>query len=194
MTAGNAVDRRPAPTRPAAPASPRPAEEPLRRHEALVSVRLGPSAPGSHLVEYLRHEPCAVDAWWIAAAVDARVRLSADSMTVLHRAVADLRRRAGVEVAVANYILRALDLTTPADPRTGRTPPGVGGVRRMSRPPVAPADRGGSRPLVRREQALRRAVRAGPPRRRAVWTPSPRLGLRADLAARHPDLAVAGRV
>ncbi|MFI6267986.1 hypothetical protein [Micromonospora zamorensis] len=99
------------------------AEEPVRRHEALVSVRLGPSAPGSHLVEYLRHEPCAVDAWWIAADVDAVVRLSADSMTVLHRAVADLRRRAGVEVAVANYILRALDLTTPTDPRTGKDAP-----------------------------------------------------------------------
>ncbi|MEV1316063.1 hypothetical protein AB0J14_08245 [Micromonospora arborensis] len=96
------------------------ADEPTRRHEALVSVRLGPSAPGSHLVEYLRHEPCAVDAWWIAADVDAVVRLSADSMTVLHRAVADLRRRAGVEVAVANYILRALDLSTMADPRTAK--------------------------------------------------------------------------
>ncbi|WP_147458803.1 hypothetical protein [Micromonospora sp. BL4] len=91
--------------------------EPERRHEALVSVRLGPSAPGSHLVEYLRHEPCAVDAWWIAADVDAVVRLSADSMTVLHRAVADLRRRAGVEVVVAHFILRALDLA-PAEPET----------------------------------------------------------------------------
>ncbi|MFF5051638.1 hypothetical protein ACFY1S_00400 [Micromonospora sp. NPDC000663] len=89
---------------------------PERRHEALVSVRLGPSAPGSHLVEYLRHEPCAVAAWWIAADVDAVVRLSADSITVLHRAVADLRRRAGVEVVVANHILRAFDLDTA---RTG---------------------------------------------------------------------------
>lgn len=92
------------------------ASGPQRRHEALVSVRLGPSAPGSHLVEYLRHEPCAVDAWWIAADVDAVIRLSAESMTVLHRAVADLRLRAGVEVAEANYILRALDLGAPAGP------------------------------------------------------------------------------
>ncbi|MFG1886169.1 hypothetical protein [Micromonospora sp. NPDC049102] len=90
---------------------------PERRHEALVSVQLGPSAPGSHLVEYLRHEPCAVDAWWIAADVDAVVRLSANSMTVLHRAVADLRLRAGVEVVEANYILRALDLSRPAERR-----------------------------------------------------------------------------
>ncbi|MET7371244.1 hypothetical protein [Micromonospora arida] len=103
------------------------AEEPVRRHEALVSVRLGRSAPGSHLVEYLRHEPCAVDAWWIAADVDAVVRLSADSITVLHRAVADLRLRAGVEVAEANYILRALDLTTTADPRTGKDAPAWAG-------------------------------------------------------------------
>lgn len=95
---------------PAAPAAT--GGEPERRHEALVSVRLGPSAPGSHLVEYLRHEPCAVDAWWIAADVDAVVRLSADSMTVLHRAVADLRRRAGVQVVTAHHILRALDLTS----------------------------------------------------------------------------------
>lgn len=99
------------------------ADGPERRHEALVSVRLGPSAPGSHLVEYLRHEPCAVDAWWIAADVDAVVRLSADSMSVLHRAVADLRRRAGVEVVVANHILRALDLTPSAEPRTGQDAP-----------------------------------------------------------------------
>ncbi|MEU7608325.1 hypothetical protein [Micromonospora sp. NPDC049204] len=105
---------------PDAPGSP---GEPARRHEALVSVRLGPSAPGSHLVEYLRHEPCAVDAWWIAADIDAVVRLSADSRTVLHRAVADLRRRAGVEVAAANYILRALDLSTQAEPRTGKDAP-----------------------------------------------------------------------
>ncbi|WP_433315487.1 hypothetical protein ACQP0U_02800 [Micromonospora sp. CA-269861] len=98
-------------------------DEPERRHEALVSVRLGPSAPGSHLVEYLRHEPCAVAAWWIAADVDAVVRLSAGSITVLHRAVADLRLRAGVEVAEANYILRALDLTTPADRRTAKESP-----------------------------------------------------------------------
>ncbi|SCE74463.1 hypothetical protein GA0070612_0695 [Micromonospora chokoriensis] len=94
------------------------ADGPRRRHEALVSVRLGRSAPGSHLVEYLRHEPCAVDAWWIAADVDAVIRLAADSVTVLHRAVADLRLRAGVEVAEANYILRALDLHAPADART----------------------------------------------------------------------------
>ncbi|MET8256645.1 hypothetical protein [Micromonospora sp. NPDC005205] len=99
------------------------ASEPERRHEALVSVRLGPSAPGSHLVEYLRHEPCAVAAWWIAADVDAVVRLSAGSITVLHRAVADLRLRAGVEVVEANYILRALDLITPTDPRTATDAP-----------------------------------------------------------------------
>ncbi|MGC4848958.1 hypothetical protein ACLQ3F_17075 [Micromonospora sp. DT15] len=99
------------------------ASEPERRHEALVSVRLGPSAPGSHLVEYLRHEPCAVAAWWIAADVDAVVRLSAGSITVLHRAVADLRLRAGVEVVEANYILRALDLITPTDPRTATHAP-----------------------------------------------------------------------
>jgi hypothetical protein len=74
-------------------------------------------------VEYLRHEPCAVAAWWIAADVDAVVRLSADSITVLHRAVADLRLRAGVEVTEANYILRALDLTTQADPRTPKGAP-----------------------------------------------------------------------
>lgn len=93
------------------------ADGPQRRHEALVSVRLGRSAPGSHLVEYLRHEPCAVDARWIAADVDAVIRLAADSVTVLHRAVADLRLRAGVEVAEANYILRALDLNAAADAR-----------------------------------------------------------------------------
>ncbi len=81
-----------------------------------------PPGPGRHLhlVEYLRHEPCAVAAWWIAADVDAVVRLSADSMTVLHRAVADLRRRAGWRCAVANHILRALDLTEPAEPRTAK--------------------------------------------------------------------------
>ncbi|MEU8010735.1 hypothetical protein [Micromonospora parva] len=103
------------------------ADESERRHEALVSVRLGPSAPGSHLVEYLRHEPCAVGAWWMAADVDAVIRLAADSITVLHRAVADLRLRAGVEVVEANYILRALDLTAPADPGAATDAPAWAG-------------------------------------------------------------------
>ncbi|MGW3603159.1 MULTISPECIES: hypothetical protein [unclassified Micromonospora] len=121
----SARDGTPRDDRPGPLAEPRTtgSDEPERRHEALVSVRLGSSAPGSHLVEYLRHEPCVVAAWWIAADVDAVVRLSADSITVLHRAVADLRRRAGVEVVVAHFILRALDLATPADPRVVRDAP-----------------------------------------------------------------------
>ncbi|MGC4757160.1 hypothetical protein [Micromonospora trifolii] len=124
MTRWERGERQPGTDTASDPGGPVPgADEPGRRHEALVSVRLGPSAPGSHLVEYLRHEPCAVEAWWIAADVDAVVRLSADSITVLHRAVADLRLRAGVEVAEANYILRALDLTTPADWRTAKDSP-----------------------------------------------------------------------
>lgn len=88
-----------------------PADEPERRHEALIGVRLTATTPGSHLLEYLRSEPCAVAAWWMAADLDAVVRLSADSLTVLHRAVADLRRRGGAEVVVSLSILRPLDLS-----------------------------------------------------------------------------------
>ncbi|MET8833166.1 hypothetical protein ABZV78_04515 [Micromonospora sp. NPDC004540] len=91
-----------------------PGDEPERRHEALVCVRLTTATPGSHLLEYLRAEPCTVDAWWIAADIDAVVRLSAASLTMLHRVVADLRRRGGAEVVVTHSILRPLDLATDA--------------------------------------------------------------------------------
>ncbi|MGK5738050.1 hypothetical protein [Micromonospora sp. URMC 103] len=96
-------------------------KEPERRHEVLVAVRLTTATPGSRLLEHLRGEPCAVAAWWIAADVDAVVRLSAASLTTLHRAIADLRRRAGAEVVVTHTILRALDLSVagPAADVTG---------------------------------------------------------------------------
>ncbi|MEV4809810.1 hypothetical protein [Micromonospora avicenniae] len=94
-----------------------PADEPERRHEALVGVRLTTATPGSHLLEYLRTEPCAVAAWWIAADLDAVVRLSADSLSVLHRAVADLRRRGGADVVVTLSILRPLDLSDATSTR-----------------------------------------------------------------------------
>ncbi|MEU8296402.1 hypothetical protein AB0C04_03810 [Micromonospora sp. NPDC048909] len=98
------------------PPAPTAAGEPERRHEVLVGVRLTSATPGRHLLEYLRAEPCAVDAWWIAADIDAVVRLSANSLTVLHRAVADLRRRGGAEVVVTHSILRPLDLSGGAEP------------------------------------------------------------------------------
>ncbi|MER7888543.1 hypothetical protein ABTX15_01830 [Micromonospora sp. NPDC094482] len=101
---------------PAASPPPTPAGEPERRHELLVGVRLTTATPGRHLLDYLRAEPCAVDAWWIAADLDAVVRLSASSLTVLHRAVADLRRRGGAEVVVTHSILRPLDLSGGAEP------------------------------------------------------------------------------
>ncbi|WP_406042568.1 hypothetical protein OG799_02220 [Micromonospora sp. NBC_00898] len=98
-------------------------EEQERRHEALVGVRLITATPGSHLLDYLRTEPCAVGAWWIAADIDAVVRLSAASLTVLHRAVADLRRRGGAEVVVTHTILRALDLSDAAEPPAAQAAP-----------------------------------------------------------------------
>ncbi|WP_175649205.1 hypothetical protein [Micromonospora avicenniae] len=98
-----------------------PVDEPERRHEALVGVRLTAATPGSHLLEYLRTEPCAVAAWWIAADLDAVVRLSAGSLTVLHRAVADLRRRGGAEVIVTLSILRPLDLSDTTATRLAAT-------------------------------------------------------------------------
>ncbi|MEV0726584.1 hypothetical protein AB0I37_27865 [Micromonospora purpureochromogenes] len=81
-----------------------------RRHEALVCVRLTAATPGSRLLDFLRGEPCAVGAWWIAADIDAVVRLSSPSRTALHRAVADLRRRGGAEVVAVHTILRPLQL------------------------------------------------------------------------------------
>ena len=90
-----------------------------RMHEALVCVRLTSSTPGSRLLDFLRTEPCAVDAWWIAADIDAVVRLASPSRRLLHRAVGDLRRRAGAEVVAMHTILRPLDLSpdreTPAE-------------------------------------------------------------------------------
>ncbi|WBB65241.1 hypothetical protein [Micromonospora sp. WMMD812] len=104
------------------PAFPAPSDEPERRHEVLVDVRLTAATPGSHLLDYLRTEPCAVEAWWIAADIDAVVRLSASSLTVLHRAVADLQRRGGTEVVATHSILRPLDLSG-ADQTTITTVP-----------------------------------------------------------------------
>jgi hypothetical protein len=64
-------------------------------HETLVCVRLTSATPGSRLLDFLRSEPFSVAAWWIAADVDAMVRMASTSRTALNRAVADLRRRSG---------------------------------------------------------------------------------------------------
>ncbi|MFY1594764.1 hypothetical protein [Micromonospora sp. WMMD737] len=97
-------------------------DEPHRRHEMFVGVRLTAATPGSHLLDFLRMDPCAVAAWWIAADIDAVVRLSATSLPVLHRAVADLRRRGGAEVVITHSILRTLDLPgVPEAPARGGT-------------------------------------------------------------------------
>ncbi|MFC3504022.1 hypothetical protein ACFOOK_24045 [Micromonospora krabiensis] len=120
--AGRRSARRPAgPVGPPA-GSPPLSDEPERRHEALVGVRLTAATPGSHLLDYLRTEPCAVEAWWIAADIDAVVRLSATSLSVLHRAVEDLRRRGGAEVVATHSILRPLDLPVPTDSPAATVP------------------------------------------------------------------------
>ncbi|MGW1057303.1 hypothetical protein [Micromonospora rubida] len=93
-----------------------PFQAPEQVHEALVCVRLAAVTPGSKLLEFLRSEPCAVGAWWIAADIDAVVRMSSTSRTILNRAVADLRRRGGAEVMAVHTILRALDLPTGDQP------------------------------------------------------------------------------
>ncbi|MFI7210858.1 hypothetical protein [Micromonospora maritima] len=85
----------------------------VRMHEALVCVRLRVSTPGSRLLDFLRAEPCAVQAWWIAADLDAMVRFAAPSRLLLQRAVADLGRRAGAEVVEVHSVLRPLDLSAP---------------------------------------------------------------------------------
>ncbi|MGC4805063.1 hypothetical protein [Micromonospora sp. DT233] len=87
-----------------------PVEAPERLHEALVCVRLAAATPGIRLLDFLRSEPCAVGAWWIATDLDAVVRLASPSRPALNRAVADLRRRGGAEVVAVHTILRALDL------------------------------------------------------------------------------------
>ncbi|WP_229399604.1 hypothetical protein [Micromonospora okii] len=97
---------------------PEAADPPEQRHEALVCVRLTAATPGSRLLEFLRAEPCAVGAWWIAADIDAVVRLASPSRTLLNRAVADLRRRGGAEVLAVHSVLRALDLPA-TDPPVG---------------------------------------------------------------------------
>ncbi|SCG44711.1 hypothetical protein GA0070613_1258 [Micromonospora inositola] len=87
------------------------ASEPAARtHAVLVCVRLTAATPGSRLLDFLHAEPCAVQAWWIAADIDAVVLLSSPSRTALHRAVGDLRLRGGAEVVAVHGILRPLAL------------------------------------------------------------------------------------
>lgn len=108
------------------PAGHLPFEAPERMHEALVCVRLTAATPGSQLLDFLRSEPCAVGAWWIAADLDAVVRMDSTSRAALDRAVADPRRRGGAEVVAVHVILRALDL--PA----GAAVPGPGTTVRVT--------------------------------------------------------------
>jgi hypothetical protein len=79
-------------------------------HEALVSVRLAPTAAGQQLLEHLRSQPGVVGAWWIAADIDAVVLLRCPSMPLLRRAIADLRLRGGAETTDAHVILRPINL------------------------------------------------------------------------------------
>ncbi|MGA4683410.1 hypothetical protein [Micromonospora sp. AB353] len=95
-------------------------EDGERMHEALVCVRLRVSTPGSRLLDFLRDEPCARQAWWIAADLDAMVRLAAPSRTLLQRAVADLDRRAGAEVVRVHSVLRPLELPGPTQSQPRR--------------------------------------------------------------------------
>ncbi|WP_406038384.1 hypothetical protein OG799_25635 [Micromonospora sp. NBC_00898] len=105
------TDRAPAAAEPEQVPGAAAASEPnVRMHTMLVCVRLTAATPGSRLLDFLHAEPCAVQAWWIAADIDAVVLLSSPSRTALHRAVADLRRRGGAEVVAAHTILRPLDL------------------------------------------------------------------------------------
>ena len=140
-----------------------------------------PATPGSHLLEYLRTEPCAVGAWWIAADIDAVVRLSAASLTVLHRAVADLRRRGGAEVAVATTSSARSTVQRRRTPAAQAAP--VASVTRMSRPSPAPRIVVGVDRSFAGMQALRTAVQLAR-RDGAHLTPYGR-GARAALASRH---------
>ncbi|WP_433294259.1 hypothetical protein ACQP2F_32640 [Actinoplanes sp. CA-030573] len=96
-------------TRPAAPTMWDPDADEIA-HEALVSIRLAPTAAGQQLLEHLRSQPGVVNAWWIAADIDAMVLLRCPSMPLLHQAITDLRLRGGAETTDVHSILRPINL------------------------------------------------------------------------------------
>lgn len=82
--------------------------------EALVCVRTDAHTPPDRFVAYLREEPAVIQAWRVAADIDAVVRLECPSLTDLDAAVGRMRHLGGAEHTVTYLVLEPLrsgDLT-----------------------------------------------------------------------------------
>ncbi len=76
--------------------------------EALVCVRTDAHTPPDRFVAYLREEPAVVQAWRVAADIDAVVRLECTSLADLDAAVGRMRHLGGAEQTVTYLVLEPL--------------------------------------------------------------------------------------
>jgi Lrp/AsnC ligand binding domain len=76
--------------------------------EALVCVRTDAHTPPDRFVAYLREEPAVVQAWRVAADIDAVVRLECTSLAELDAAVGRMRHLGGAEHTVTYLVLQPL--------------------------------------------------------------------------------------
>jgi hypothetical protein len=78
------------------------------RFEALVCVRTDARTPPDRFVAYLREEPSVVQAWRVAADIDAVVRLECTTLADLDAAVGRMRHLGGAEHTVTYLVLEPL--------------------------------------------------------------------------------------
>src|SRR5262245_47030299 len=75
------------------------------RFEALVCVRTDAHTSPDRFVAYLREEPAVVQAWRVAADIDAVVRLECTTLADLDAAVGRMRHLGGAEHTVTYLVL-----------------------------------------------------------------------------------------
>src|SRR5215475_12074513 len=73
--------------------------------EALVCVRTDPHTSPDRLMAYLREEPAVVQAWRVAADIDAVARLECATLAELDAAVGRMRHLGGAEHTVTYLVL-----------------------------------------------------------------------------------------
>ena len=76
--------------------------------EALVCVRTDAHTSPDRFVAYLREEPAVVQAWRVAADIDAVVRVACASLAELDAAVGRMRHLGGAEQTVTYLVLEPL--------------------------------------------------------------------------------------
>ncbi|WP_446219175.1 Lrp/AsnC ligand binding domain-containing protein [Micromonospora sp. IBHARD004] len=85
--------------------APQPARQDI---DVLVSVRLTSEAASDRFLAQLRAEPAVVAAWWVAADVDAVLRLACRDLTVFEGVLSRLRLSGAVVGAVTYLLLRPI--------------------------------------------------------------------------------------